>query len=99
MQVRTPFELGALIRAHRLTLGMSQQELAIRVGVSRLWIVQTERGNPGASLELVLRTLTELGVTLVASSKSADSGTTASDAPPPVYGPDIGAILDAARRR
>lgn len=94
MQLRAPRDIGGLIRAQRLALGLDQRSLAARVGVSRLWIGEIERGKPGASLGLVLRTLAELGVTLT----SADE-TPPADQPPSVGGPDINAILDAARRR
>ena len=96
MQLYTPRDFGGLIRARRLAMRISQNELAKRVGVSRLWIVQTERGNPGASLDLILRTVAELGVVLTA---SEDGVVNPSDGSAPPQGPDIGAILDAARRR
>ena len=98
MQLHTPRDFGGLIKARRLAMRVSQKELATRVGVSRLWVVQTEHGNPGASLELVLRTLAELDVTLVAPEDSAGGQGPASNRPPPVQGPDIGAVLAAIRR-
>ena len=64
MIARTPADLGRLIRARRRALGLGQQELAERVGVSRLWIVEFERGKPRAEVGLVLRTLTALGLAL-----------------------------------
>lgn len=99
MQLNTPRDIGSLIKARRLAMRVSQKELATRVGVSRLWVVQTEHGNPGASLDLVLRTLAELDVTLVALEESADSLIPSSNRPPPVEGPDIGAVLGAVRRQ
>lgn len=64
MQIRTARDIGSLIRARRAALGWDQQALADRVGVSRLWIGEIERGKPGAKLDLVLRTLAALDVTL-----------------------------------
>lgn len=64
MVVRTAGDLGKLIRARRRQLGLGQQDLADRVGVSRLWIVEFERGKPRAEVGLVLRTLTALGLEL-----------------------------------
>jgi HTH-type transcriptional regulator / antitoxin HipB len=98
MELRTPRDIGALIRAHRLALGLDQHTLATRVGVSRLWIGEVERGKPGASLGLVLRTLTELGVRLSASDAQARDEAPG-EKPPAVEGPDINAIVAAARRR
>lgn len=98
MQLRTSRDIGNLIKAQRLAMRMSQSELAKRVGVSRLWVVQTERGNPGASLDLILRTMTALGVTLTASDYVDSNDVPIAERPPPVEGPDIGAIMDALRR-
>jgi HTH-type transcriptional regulator / antitoxin HipB len=62
--VRTPRDIGSLIRSRRRALGLGQAELAQRVGTSRLWITEIEKGKPRASLELVLRTLSILGLEL-----------------------------------
>jgi HTH-type transcriptional regulator/antitoxin HipB len=84
--IRTPADLGALIRDRRLGLGLDQAELASRVGVSRLWINQVERGKPGASIGLVLRTLLVLGIELTPAPRNRTPATI----------PDIDAIVDAA---
>ena len=64
MQIRNAREIGALVREHRSRLKLSQADLAMRVGVSRLWIVLLEKGKSTAQLGLVLRTLDILGITL-----------------------------------
>jgi HTH-type transcriptional regulator/antitoxin HipB len=93
--LRTPAEIGALIRERRRAWNLNQADLARRLQVSRLWIGEIERGKPGANLGLVLRTLDTLGIKLTA--------TMAEDAPatayPPVDAPDLDAIIDKARRR
>lgn len=96
--LRTPADVGALIRARRRASGLDQATLAARAGVSRLWLGEVERGKPGASLGLVLRVLAVLGVTLVAPEHDAvadDPGGT----PEPVETPDIDAIIERARGR
>jgi HTH-type transcriptional regulator/antitoxin HipB len=45
-------------------LGLSQAELAERVGMTRQWVIGLEKGAPGAALGTVLRTLAELGLAL-----------------------------------
>ncbi len=45
-------------------MGLGQAELATKVGTSRLWITEIERGKPRASLVLVLRALSALGLEL-----------------------------------
>lgn len=67
MQIRTAKELGALIKDRRHALKLSQSDLARRVGVSRLWIVELERGKTTAQISLVLRTLKALNVPMQAS--------------------------------
>ena len=64
LAIRTPSDIGALIRDRRRARNLDQAELAKRVGVSRLWINQIEGGKSGASLGLVLRTLDVLGIEL-----------------------------------
>jgi HTH-type transcriptional regulator / antitoxin HipB len=89
MLLRTPKDLGALIRQRRRDLGLDQGTLAERVGVSRQWIIEAERGKPRAEIGLVLRTLDALGVRLaVDDSKSA----------PAARAQDIDAIVRAARK-
>ena len=63
--VRTPQDIGTLIRSRRRSLGMSQAELASKLGTSRLWITEIERGKPRASLVLILQALSALGLELI----------------------------------
>jgi y4mF family transcriptional regulator len=63
-QIKTPSDIGALIRERRSRLGLNQQDLATKVGVRRLWISHLEQGKPTIQLGLVLRTLRELGINL-----------------------------------
>lgn len=64
MRLRTPVDIGLTIREVRRALGLDQQTLARRVGVSRQWIVGVEKGKRRAELGLVLRTLEALGIPL-----------------------------------
>lgn len=66
MLIRRPSELGAVIMAVRRTQGLSQAQLADRLGVSRVWLGQVERGKSSPRLDLVLRVLNELQITLAA---------------------------------
>lgn len=43
MRIRTPTDLGAMIRNRRTKLGLDQKSLADKVGVSRQWIVAVEK--------------------------------------------------------
>jgi HTH-type transcriptional regulator/antitoxin HipB len=90
MLIRTPTDLGAVIRDHRKRLGLGQAALAEKIGASRQWIVGIERGHSRAELGLVLRTLDTLGIRLETREKEA-----AANSP---SGPDIDAIVAAARK-
>ncbi len=92
IHLRTPKDIGALVRDRRRRLGLDQAELAEKVSVSRLWINQVERGKPGASLGLILRALAAVGVSL-----TAGIGETSSQDAELIVTPDINAIVDAAR--
>ena len=64
MNIRSPLDLGLIIRQRRRDLGLNQTDLASRVGVGRQWIVAIEHGKSRAELGLVLRTLAALNLTL-----------------------------------
>lgn len=90
MFIRTPADLGAVIRDRRKQLGLDQAELARRVGVSRQWVIGIERGRSRAELGLVLRALDTLGVRLAT---AIDDGTHKDSS-----APDIDAIVAASRQ-
>lgn len=92
MLIRTPTDLGAVIRDHRRQRGLDQQELAKKIGVSRQWLVEVEKGKPRAEVGLVLRALDALGVAL-----SIDSTATSPETAP-ISAIDIDKIVDKARR-
>ena len=62
--IRTPRDLGAAIRDRRRWRGWSRQELAEKVGTSRQWVNEVEKGKTRTEIGLVLRTLDALDVTL-----------------------------------
>jgi HTH-type transcriptional regulator/antitoxin HipB len=70
MRIQTPADLGLTIRDRRKQLGLAQQTLADRVGVSRQRIVEVEAGKSRAEIGLILRTLRELGIQLDAKSEA-----------------------------
>lgn len=96
MPLRTPADIGALIRARRRELGYDQARLAEIAGVSRLWINQVEKGKSGAGLGLVLRTLAALGVELTGDALGGSEQDIDTDMPS-IVTPDIDAIIENAR--
>lgn len=96
MFIRTPQDIGALLRETRKKAGLGQAELARRIGVSRQWVVEVERGKPRAEIGLVLRALNTLGNPLHAG--LATTYNRVADAPDTAIDIDIDAIVDAARQ-
>jgi HTH-type transcriptional regulator/antitoxin HipB len=92
MLIRTPADLGAVIRDRRKRLKLDQSTLAKRIGVSRQWVIDIEHGHPRAELALVLRALDALGIPLDASGGASDSRSPASPAV------DINAIVAKAKK-
>lgn len=92
MHIRSPSELGALIRGTRRQLGLDQSALAEKVGVSRQWIIEIEKGKPRAAIGLILRTLNALGIFLDARTEATRKATT------PAAKIDLDAIIAAARK-
>ncbi len=94
MRLRTATDVAAVIRERQRALRMVQGTLAQRVGASRKWVVEVEKGKPRAALRLVLRTLEVLGLVLRVDS----SGPARSTPTLPSAAVDLGEILAAHRR-
>ncbi len=54
--------MAQLIRGERRKQGLTQAELAARVGASRKWVVDLESGKRSVDLSLALRALNALGL-------------------------------------
>lgn len=92
MLIRSPADLGAVIRDRRKQLDLDQATLAKRIGVNRKWVIGIEQGRARAELGLVLRALDALGVRLDA---GIDSPKRVGSSVPSA---DIDAIVTAARK-
>ena len=95
MRLRTPTDIGLTIRERRRSLGLDQKTLALRVGVSRQWIIAAEQGKRRAELGLVLRTLDTLGITL----RTVDSPGPATSEFIPAAAISLESVIAAHRRR
>jgi HTH-type transcriptional regulator/antitoxin HipB len=95
IRIRTPLDLGLVIRRQRRRLGLSQADLAGRAGVGRQWLVDVEHGKARAELGLVLRTLAALDLALTLAGDDA-AATQRDDRIAPI---DIDAIIDRAKGR
>jgi y4mF family transcriptional regulator len=93
MLIRTPTDLGALIRDRRKQLGLDQSTFAKLIGVSRQWVIEVERGHPRAASGLVLRAVDALGIRLDASTEQSSRRSSV------VPAVDIDAIVTRAKKR
>ncbi|MBV8747206.1 MAG: helix-turn-helix transcriptional regulator [Xanthobacteraceae bacterium] len=93
MRVRTPADLGAIIRDTRKQLKLDQATLAKRIGVSRQWVIEVEHGHPRAELALVLRALDALNIRLDAAAEQPTLKRRAAT------GFDINSIVAKAKKR
>ena len=93
MNIRTPLEIGLLIRSRRRKLKLSQDALAKKVGVTRQWLIDIERGKSRAEIGLVLRTLSTLGLVLSVDDAAESHSHSRGIAAPA----DINAIVEKAK--
>ncbi|TFD09635.1 helix-turn-helix domain-containing protein [Cryobacterium sp. TMT1-2-2] len=72
MYTRSAQDLGALARAKREALGLTQQQVADRAKVSREWLVNFESAKVGVSLFRVFDVLQVLQLALDVSDRAPD---------------------------
>ena len=96
MNIKDDRDLGLVVRERRRELGLDQAAVAERVGVSRQWVVEVEKGKPRAEVGLLLRLLRALGLELDASVRGAaepeESGRSALELI------DIDAVIERSRK-
>ena len=86
--MRTPRELGLILRGRHRDLGLGQEALAQRAGVSRQWVVEVEQGKPRAELGLVLRLIRVMGLWIEVHATPSDSELADLTRSPRAEGPD-----------
>jgi y4mF family transcriptional regulator len=87
MQVHTVRDLGAAVREARAKNGLTQTDLADRVGVSREWLSRLENGHPRLEAQLVLDTLAAAGLMLTTSDSETSPRDPAEETWDAVFGP------------
>lgn len=98
----TPATVGALVRDARTAAGISQSQLGERIGASRFWVAQFEKGKPSAELGLALKALQALGLTVRVEGRApaetlgkGPSGRKRATGASPIPPVDLGGILAA----
>ncbi|WP_419923605.1 helix-turn-helix transcriptional regulator [Candidatus Poriferisocius sp.] len=61
-QLRSPGQIGRILRERRAELGFSQDEVARRAGVSRPWLSAVENGKTSSQINELLRLAHALGL-------------------------------------
>lgn len=87
MELRTPEDVGIALRMGRKRLGLSQVQLAERLGKTQAWISEVEAGKSTARLGLVIEALAAVGLML-----STDGAPKSAVAPIDDEIPDVRAI-------
>lgn len=72
--VRTSKQLGAAIRRHRRSVGLSQAQLGAKTNLRQATISALERGEPGTELRTVIDVMTALCIEIVVRDRSQSSG-------------------------
>lgn len=70
-RIATPADLGRAIRARRKALGLTQEDVAAQVGVSRITVGAVENGKDTAHVGIVLQICRDLGLHLSLGEPSA----------------------------
>ena len=73
LTVRKQQDVAAIIRAAREDSGLSQADVASKLGVSRDYMVDIESGKPNMFASRLLRVLHELGITMTLSYEVDDA--------------------------
>ncbi|ROS21711.1 MULTISPECIES: helix-turn-helix transcriptional regulator [unclassified Rathayibacter] len=82
IKARKASDLASIVRAVREESGLSQTELAERIGLSREYVVNLETGQPTLYARRLFRIMHELGITVsleYQDSARDDDGVTASN--------------------
>ncbi|MFT9009261.1 MAG: helix-turn-helix domain-containing protein [Bifidobacterium sp.] len=64
MLIETMYDMGLAIRQQREKLGLTQEQLALKAGVSRSWLAKVETGKMSFDLRKVLMVLDAMGLRL-----------------------------------
>lgn len=73
ISIRTPLDIGLLMRDQRQKLELTQAEVASRANVSLRWVADIEAGTGGTHITKILVVLDVLGLSMIAE-ETAPSG-------------------------
>lgn len=77
--IRSPKQLGAVIRRARQSKGLTQTQVARRAGMRQATISEIENGRSGISQDSLFALLAALDLTLVADSRRSEDAPTIED--------------------
>ena len=71
-KIKNSFTLGQVLQQSRMQQGISQRDLAKKLGISQKWIWEMEQGKPGLLTDRLFAILKETDVTLLAEFETKD---------------------------
>jgi len=72
-KVRTPKQIGSVLRAERRARGMTQGALASRAGLRQELVSKIETGNPGTSIGAICALLAALDIEFAVRPRGSDA--------------------------
>ena len=72
-RVTSPESLGRILQQARMLAGLSQRELAQRIGASQRYVWEIESGKPSIFIERLFQYMRETGTVLTATISSPDA--------------------------
>lgn len=73
IQIDSPEDLGAVVRATRKTLGLRQDDTAGAIGVSENFLSKVERGSDTVQWGKLFQVLQQLGISITVNAPIADA--------------------------
>lgn len=78
---RSPEDLGRAVRHARVTAGLTQVELAARLGVTQRWLSELETGRPKILDARLFSVIGRLGISVTWSTNTPSTNTPSTDTP------------------
>lgn len=93
--IKTPAQLGRMIKERRIQLRKDQASIAKKASISRTWLVEVEHGAPGASVGVILRILNALKLSAIVETPESEKTPSLGTSSLPRV--DVNQVLDALR--
>lgn len=96
MKIQKPADLARIVKTRRQAQGLTQQDIADAVGITRQSLARIERGHAGASFDTILRIFDKLGIHLEVASSGQRHPSVPLSSADVLRNIDISAVIAAA---